>query len=224
MKSKMDENANNLTGLAKELCIWKNELACGECKLHERLFCRTKSKKYAILFGLPFMIAIIPTIVETLFFSNFNLILKIGFLGGWFAYSFFFLIIWESRMLCNHCPYYANDSQKTLKCPIDNGKLKTGTYNPGPTTTSEKVQFVVGVFILMGFPVPFLLIGGLWISLIFLIIGAILWIIVLQTKICTDCVNFACPLNRVEAPVRNEFLKKNHILKEAWEKEGNKID
>lgn len=177
-----------------------------------------------MLFIAPFPLIVVPAVIQILFFSNFNLFLKIAILIGWFVYGFFFLNIWESRMLCNHCPYYANDSQKSLRCPIDKGKLKTGKYDPGPSSTSEKLQFIIGALLMIGFPIPFLIIGELWVSLILLGIGFIMWILILQLKICTDCVNFACPLNRVPKAIRNEFIKKNPVIREAWEKKGYNFD
>lgn len=203
--------------------MWKEDTECEGCNLHEQVFCKPKSK-YAMLFIAPFPLIVVPAVIQILFFSNFNLFLKIAILVGWFAYGFFFLNIWESRMLCNHCPYYANDSQKSLRCPIDKGKLKTGKYDPGPSSTSEKIQFIIGALLMIGFPIPFLIIGELWVSLILLGIGFIMWIIILQLKICTDCVNFACPLNRVPKEIRNEFIKKNPVIREAWEKKGYNFD
>jgi hypothetical protein len=51
-----------------------------------------------------------------------------------------------------------------------------------------------------------------------------LWILIIQLKVCTDCINFSCPLNRVSKSVRNEFIKRNIIIKRAWEEAGYKID
>ncbi|MHA1992508.1 MAG: hypothetical protein ACW98A_16170 [Candidatus Hodarchaeales archaeon] len=31
-------------GLAEEICIWKDKSECKDCNLHEKLFCRPKSK------------------------------------------------------------------------------------------------------------------------------------------------------------------------------------
>jgi hypothetical protein len=46
------------------------------------------------------------------------------------------------------------------------------------------------------------------------------WIIIIQLKVCTDCVNFACILNRVPKSVRLQFFEKNPIIKKAWEEKG----
>ena len=208
-------------GLASEICIWKDKSNCGDCKLDKQLFCRPKLK-YMMYFILPLLIGLIPVIFGVLF-SNFDIIMKLFFFISWLAYAMFFFSVWESHMLCNHCPYYANDAQKTLHCPIDKGKLKTGKYKPGPLSFSEKVQFFLGSSILFMYPIPFLIIGGLLIPLIFLIIGVVTWIIVIQLKVCIACVNFACPLNRVNKDIKDEFFRLNPIIKEAWEKSGYKF-
>ena len=36
---------------------------------------------------------------------------------------------------------------------------------------------------------------------------------------CAQCMNFACPLNRVEAGRRNEYFKQNPMVGKAWGKE-----
>jgi hypothetical protein len=212
-----------IEGLATEICIWKDKTECDDCKLNEDIFCRPQSK-YRIFFAAPMFIAFLPLIVEILFYSDFELFLKLFFFGSWIAYAFFFLNVWESRMLCNHCPYYANDAQKKLHCPIDKGKLKTGKYDPGPSSLSEKIQFITGTIIFVGYPVPILVVGRLWFSLLFLVIGVVSWIVILQKKVCTDCVNFACVLNRVPKTIKDAFLKRNPVIKKAWEEKGYKVN
>lgn len=136
----------------------------------------------------------------------------------------FFFNIWETRILCNQCPYFANESQKVLHCVIDKGKYKAGTYDPRPLSLSEKIQFGFGGVIVMIFPIPFLIIWQLYLALIIYTTSVILWIIVIQTKVCTDCINFACPLNRVPREIMNQFMFHNPIIKKAWEKEGYEFE
>lgn len=205
-------------GLAEEICIWKDRSECKDCDLHEKLFCRPKSK-YMLYFGLPALAAMVPAGIGLLF-SDFELIIRILVFSGWIGYLAFFFFVWESRMICNHCPYFANDEQRTLHCPIDKGKLKTSNYNPGPTSISEKIQFIIGFITLIGYPSIFLLLAGQFL-LLFMTLGAmIVWIIIIQLKVCTDCVNFACILNRVPKSVRLQFFEKNPIIKKAWEEKG----
>jgi len=222
MKDLEEKNKKSM-GLASEICLWKDPSECGDCKLNENIFCRPKLK-YMILFATPLFLGIIPVVLGITFSVRIELLWKIIFFTGWIGYSFFFLNFWESQMLCNHCPYYANDEQRSLHCPIDKGKLKTGKYNPGPLSKSEKIQFIIGVLIFLGYPIPFLLIVDLYIPLIIYIIAVVSWFIILELKICSDCVNFACLLNRVPKSIKNEFMKRNPIIRKAWEEKGFTFD
>ncbi|KYK32111.1 MAG: hypothetical protein HXS46_08615 [Theionarchaea archaeon] len=211
----------NILGPAEHICIWKDAAECNDCHLDEVLFCRPKIK-YMLYFGLTAMLGIIPAVMGILL-SEYTTLGKIAILGSWVVYAAFFFTIWESRMLCNHCPYYANDAQKSLHCPIDKGKLKTSHYDPGPLSTSEKGQFTVGALILIGYIHPFLVIKNQILFTALSIAGIIVWIMVIQKKVCTDCVNFGCPLNRVPTNIRDRFLNRNPVIKEAWEEKGYKI-
>jgi len=178
--------------------------------------------KYSLYFGLPMLLGILPPIIGIVI-SEFSLLIKILIFMGWLIYALFFFMIWESRIICNHCPYYSDDSQKTLHCPINKGILKTSKYDPRPINSFEKIQFIIGAIILIGFPIPFLVIKRQYLPILFLIGGTVIWIIVIQLKVCSDCINFSCVLNRVPENLRNEFLKKNPIIQKAWEEEGYEI-
>lgn len=205
-------------GIGSEICIWHSEEECRNCALHKRLFCRPKIK-YLFYFGTPLFIGIIPIILIVLF-ASIILAFKLIFFISWLIYAIFFFNVWETKILCNHCPYFANESQRVLHCVIDKGKYKAGKYDPGPLSLSEKIQLSIGGVLLMAFPIPFLVIWQLYVALLFYVIALILWIIVVQTKVCTDCINFACPLNRVPKEIMKQFMMKNPIIKKAWEKEG----
>ena len=83
-------------------------------------------------------------------------------------------------------------------------------------------------FLFIAFP-PFLL-GGAgiyymngwllipWIILVFAFFGFI------EIRVmCSQCMNFACPLNCVDEKVRNQFFDKNPIVAKAWRKCGNRV-
>ncbi|MGD2247817.1 MAG: hypothetical protein PVF58_05375 [Candidatus Methanofastidiosia archaeon] len=175
-----------------------------------------------IHFGLTAMLAIIPAVVG-IYLSTYTVFEKVFILGIWMVYAGFFFTIWESRIICNHCPYYANDAENVLHCPIDKGKPKTYYYDPGPLSTSEKYQFMVGAIILIGYFQPFLILGGQLLYMGLSIGGVCVWVLVCQKKVCTDCINFACPLNRVPKIVRDQFLNRNPVIKKAWEEKGYQI-
>jgi len=209
-------------GIGSEICIWQREEECGDCELNKTLFCRPKIK-YLIYFAIPIFIGIIPTILIVIF-ASISLIFKLVFFISWLLYAMFFFSVWETRILCNHCPYFANESQKVLHCVIDKGKYKAGTYDPGPLSLSEKIQFSIGGILFMTFPIPFLIIWQLYVALIIYSISLVSWIIIVQKRVCTDCINFACPLNRVPREIMTQFMNKNPLIKKAWEKEGYEFE
>ena len=49
-------------------------------------------------------------------------------------------------------------------------------------------------------------------------LSSISFVTVLKTFFCTQCVNFSCPLNTVPKSVVDAYLRKNPVMKEAWEK------
>ncbi|WP_371806698.1 hypothetical protein [Candidatus Lokiarchaeum ossiferum] len=205
----------------KEICIWKDEDNCEGCEVCQHIFCRYTSK-YRLMYAASFIPMLFAGL--TIGFSALSLTLKLVSLIGWIVYMFFFLNVWESHMLCNHCVYYANPNEKTLNCPIDKGKMKTGTYNPGPLTISEKIQFLTGFALFAGFPIPFIIIGKLYLVLAIYVALFALWILLIQTKVCNACVNFACPINRVDPKIRAEFMKRNPLIRMAWEEKGYHFD
>ncbi len=88
---------------------------------------------------------------------------------------------------------------------------------------SEKAQMILALLIFVGYPLPFLIIGGQFLLLAISIIGITTWFLVLQLKICPDCVNFSCPLNRVPKDIIDEFLRRNPVMQAAWEKAGYEL-
>jgi hypothetical protein len=176
---------------------------------------------------IPFLIAFIPAFIGLLLLGYpLNLISNLV----WFGYMIFFFLIWEPPILCAHCPFYAEGDSKILRCSINYGFLKTAKYKPGPANLWEKIQFLVGANIMFIIPLVFLAISQnlaawqKWLFIGLLVFGVILWYIVLQWKICTDCINFSCILNRVPKEIRDEFLKKNPEMYEAWKKSGYKFE
>ena len=45
-----------------------------------------------------------------------------------------------------------------------------------------------------------------------------------QTFFYPKCVNFSCPLNTVPKPVVDAYLKKNDVMREAWERSGWQVE
>jgi hypothetical protein len=106
--------------------------------------------------------------------------------------------------------------------------------------TYEKLGFLGGALFFMLFPIAAELytiytllsftgalnetIVVLAILTVFSIIGGNVFFFGLITRICISCVNFSCPLNRVPKRLVGMYLKRNPIMKEAWENKGYKTN
>ena len=147
----------------------------------------------------------------------------------------------EIRFLCSHCPYYAEEG-KILHCLANHGSYKFWSYRPWPLNKFEKFMmyfliatiFYVFPLSVMGYGIGYLTVNYAEYGLIVLLglvgitaanlISSFSFYITLKTFYCPNCVNFSCPLNTVPKPVIDEYLKKNHVMREAWEKSGWEID
>lgn len=150
-----------------------------------------------------------------------------------------FFIFLEIRVLCSHCPYYADD-RRILHCLANHGIPKLWQYRPEPLNTLEKITFLAGALFFGVF--PFITqIYGIWflynsfdvydfitrLGLIGIavatILSAIAFFAILRIHYCTRCVNFSCPLNQVPKALVDEYLERNPIMKQAWQKSGYKL-
>ena len=142
---------------------------------------------------------------------------------GWAAYCLIFFEFWEIRILCSHCPYYAEKGH-TLHCIANYGSLKVWKYHPEPMSRSEKIQLWIGFAILGGYPFPFLLLGQQYVLAIVALWGLVLFFWTLRRYTCSQCVNFSCPLNCVPREVVDEYLRRNPVMREAWEAHGWRLE
>jgi hypothetical protein len=202
------------------LCIWASNEVCEDCDLAGKLHCH-KDTKYTIIFGVAFLPYILAVGVGFLNIG-WHWLTFLG-VGGLVGYILFFFLYWEQRMLCNHCPYYGEGSTR-MHCFDKEGLPKPGTYNPGPLTQSEKIQFGIGTSIFVGYPLVFLYFGGQILPLLGAVLGIGVWLFVMLNSICLVCVNFSCPLNRVEKSYVDSFLRKNPVMLNAWLKTGYQLD
>ena len=146
-------NANN----PYDICTWRPEAECEGCPLADHLKCRFKQGDLFHFIGM-FVTFAIPSFIG---------VIRGGYgwyLLGWVAFWLIFFELWEIRILCSHCPYYA-ERGKTLHCIANYGSLKVWDYHPEPMSASEKVQLWIGFAILCGYPFPLMLLGGeiLWV-------------------------------------------------------------
>jgi len=208
-KQKKENNPHNI-------CLANPESECINCTLPELLICRF-DRGALVRFFISFMTFGIPAILGIIL-GGYG-----WFLVGWFVFWVIFFEFWEIRILCSHCPFYAEEG-KTLRCIANYGSYKAWKYHPEPMNKSEKAQLLIGFAFLGGYPIFFLILGMQWIFLVLALIGLAFFFIRLLITTCPKCVNFSCPLNRVPKNVVDAYLKKNTVMREAWEKKGYKID
>ncbi len=91
-------------------------------------------------------------------------------------------------------------------------------------TTSEKVQFLIGIALFAGIPLILFLMIGLYIYFGVSLVLTIVWLISMHFLSCSKCPNFSCPLNNVSKDVVDEFLKLNSVMRKAWKDQGYIID
>jgi len=144
------------------------------------------------------------------------------YLLGWVAFWLVFFEFWEIRILCSHCPYYA-ERGATLHCIANYGSLKLWNYRPEPMSTFEKVQLWIGFSILGGYPFPFMILGGQYLWAVVALWGSAMFFWTLRRYTCSQCVNFSCPLNCVSKEIVDAYLERNPVMREAWEKSGWQI-
>ena len=189
-------------------CTWDDDSDCEKCEAQGKLDCKW-NKSLLLRFykgALPAMLfGGIGFIIVGLLVSLIPLLIYIAF---WVFFFGFF----EIRVLCSHCPYYAEDSRR-LHCFDKWGIPKTFAYTPRPLSRSEQIQFVFGSLILTGYLPMILFVWAQPGYGIITVLGVIIWLLLITTQICPHCVNFMCPLNRVPRTVQDKFYAKNPCIR-----------
>lgn len=128
-----------------------------------------------------------------------------------------------------------------LHCLANHGLLKIWRYHPEPMNRLEKVLMIIlAIFFLL--PMPGVIWGyniwfffenlsvygqTLWISVIFLAVmtmfSLLAFAFVMVKYICALCINFSCPFNRVDKQFRDSYLKRNPVMRKAWEESGYRL-
>ena len=139
----------------------------------------------------------------------------IGWLVLWLLIIIGYFGFAEIRVMCSHCPHYA-EADRWLKCWANYGAPKIWRYRPGPMTLWEKAVFIGGFIMVWGYPLGFLLYGSQWLLFATYVVSTIGFFLTLRTFLCSQCMNFACPLNRVDEKVRDLFFKRNPEVGKAW--------
>jgi hypothetical protein len=219
-------------------CTWDDQADCSNCSIHGKLACKWDKKILCGFHGIVW-----PSLITSVFGM-----VVVGFLTGawWPLISFivyFFLMfgILEIRFLCCHCPYYAEEGN-VLHCLANHGSLKIWKYRPGPLNKFEKfMMYFLLATIFFLFPLSVLGYGIGFISLNYDSYGLITLLglvgialanlasslsVVISLKLffCPNCINFSCPLNTVPKSDIDEYLRKNDVMRAAWEKSGWVMD
>ncbi|MCP4539639.1 MAG: hypothetical protein GY832_21085 [Chloroflexi bacterium] len=196
-------------------CAWESISECQDCSIEGSLMCRFDSKDLVsfLINCLPFGV----TAIAGTIYAGYGKYLLL-----WLVYSIFFFFVWEARILCSHCPMWAEEG-RVLHCHANYGVVKIWKYRPGPMSKSEQIQFLVGALILIGFPFIFLLLGKetllVWIGLAAIISA----VFNLRKYTCSRCINFSCPMNVVPKSVVDRYLERNPNMRAAWEASGYRL-
>jgi hypothetical protein len=197
------------------LCTWQPAQACQDCGLASQLMCRYEQRdliRFLLMF-FPFGAIVITGVV----LAGYG-----WYLAGWAAYALFFFFFWEARVLCRHCPFWAEESS-VLHCHANYGVVKLWSYDPRPMNSSEKVQFAVGALFLGLYPFPFMLMGHQYVLAILSLAVTIAFVAFLRRHECSRCVHFSCPANAVPKSKVDAYLRRNPVMRAAWEESGYKL-
>ena len=174
--------------------------SCEGCELSNKVVCHFNGKQLLLFLMIPiptFILGAIAIILTKAIWITGIAVLFVAYFG-----------FFEIRAMCSHCPHYAEDC-KSLKCWANYGAPKIWKYHPGPMKPWEKIVFAGGGIALILYPVPFFIIGNFYLLLAIYVVLVIIGAVILHTQFCNRCINFACPLNRVDEETRISFRKMN---------------
>jgi hypothetical protein len=189
------------------------ETNCEGCDVCSELSCHFDIKQL-IHFLLVAFAAFLPGGIAIFRFHWAFLLVWIGMIIAYFLFT-------EIRVMCSHCPHYAEPSTKTLKCWANYGAPKIWKYRPGPMSKAEKIIFIIGMVTVLAYPLVFIILISAWDYLVIYVLAVAAFFTTLRMFLCSQCMNFACSFNRVDEETRDKFFAKNPVVAKAW---GKKID
>lgn len=221
------------------ICTWDAQADCAGCTINGELHCKWDRKVltafYAVSFP-PLLIAIFAMVVVGILTGTWWMLI------AYVIYIPLMLGFVETRFLCSHCPYYAREG-RILHCLANHGDPKIWRYRPGPMNRLEKFLMAFAVIALIFFIAPLAVeTYGIWFAAVNYarygqfallglagltaasLLGAVAFVLVLGLFFCSRCVNFSCPFNTVPKNVIDEYLKKNDVMRKAWEASGWQIE
>jgi len=183
---------------------------CEGCEIQGKLVCVHQPKDLIDFFVL-FMGWAIP------FFAG--MIIGKFWVGmtAWFVLAVAFFGYIEARVLCQHCPHYAEEGF-LLRCHANWGLPKIPRMNPRPLNSFEKVVWCLYVALLFLYYIPFFVLSGQWLLLTLTTSALIAAGWTLQRTKCNCCYNLSCPINRVPDDVRESFFRHYPVFGKAWGK------
>ena len=197
------------------LCSWRPVSECKDCTIAGRLKCRYSPGDLLHFVGL-FLSFMFPALIGMIL-GGYG-----WYLLGWVGLAAIFFGFWEIRILCSHCPYYAEEGI-VLHCAHNYGCPKFWKYHPEPISTSEKIQLLIGFVMMFSYPFPFLIVGQQFVLFLLSVSGLIVFFSTLKKYTCSKCVNFSCLLNQVSKDAVDEYLRRNPVMRKAWEENGWQI-
>jgi hypothetical protein len=198
------------------ICTWQDISECGDCSLASRLSCRFDWRK-TVMFWL---LCLTPTVaaIAGMIRSGFS-----WYLLGWAGVVIFFRLVGDGRALCSHCPYWAREG-RVLRCHSNHGMIKLWRYRPAPLNRAEQTVFVISQLIIWAYPFPFLVVSREYILALVMACGVAAMSWYTRQHKCARCANFSCPLNGMPKEVVDAYLRRNPVMREAWEKSGYRLD
>jgi len=146
----------------------------------------------------------------------------VRYLVGWLVFWIIFFFVWEARVLCSHCPYWAEEG-RILHCHANYGVIKIWKYRPEPMSKSERTQFLIGAAVFIAYPLAFLLLAGEYLLSVVALSAAISFGYSLRRNACCRCVNLSCPLNIVPKGIADVYIRRNPVMRSAWEQSGHRL-
>ena len=173
-------------------------ISCEGCAVKKDIHCHFELKDLAhfLLIALP------PFLLGGYALYN----MSAWLLVPWLVLVFAFFGFIEIRILCSHCPHYAEEGSY-LKCWANYGSPKIWRYRPGPMSIVEKIIFFSGFAVIWGYPLLFMILSAQAFFLIVYSITTCGFFLTLKAYMCSQCINFACPLNSVKEEARDKFME-----------------
>ncbi len=181
--------------------------SCQGCPLQSRLQCHFGGKEL----GRFLAVAFAAFIVGGVGIAQLNAWL----LAPWIVFCLGYFGAFEIRALCSHCPHYAEPT-RSLQCWANYGSPKLWKYHPGPMAVWEKAVFLGGIAGIFGYPLVILALTAQWALLAAFVVLSLGVGAVMLVRMCPVCMNFSCPLNRVDQATREAFFKRNPVVAKAW--------